>query len=155
MASWQFIGSNFCSTFFVCLILRCSFINIAGKKESVIFFFFFWWLTARGITAQLFVVCLSLVWGRRIIWKRKQNFYPRSKKIPPRTSLKVFYLNQVIRFWNVSNELLLNNLTLETQWHFQKEYVKVIKMEQKIFKEFSYDICALGQKNRVHEFFTA
>ena len=126
-------------------------------KERIcdFFFFFFWLLTARGITAQLFVVCLSLVWGRRIIWKRKQNFYPRSKKIPPRTSLKVFYLNQVIRFWNVSNELLLNNLTLETQWHFQKEYVKVIKMEQKIFKEFSYDICALGQKNRVHEFFTA
>ena len=75
--------------------------------------------------------------------------------MPPLTSLKVFYLNQVIRFWNASNELLLNNLTHETQWHFQKGYAKVIKMEQKMSKEFSYDICALGQRNRVHEFFTA
>ena len=153
MASWQFVGSNFCSIFFVCPILRCSFSNIARKKVSVIFFHFsFWRLSARGSHSSIICYLFELGLGRRIIRKRKQSFYLWSKKMPPCTSLKVLYLNQVIRFWNVSNELLLNNLTHATQWHFQKGYVKVIKMEQKISKEFSYDICALGLRNSFMNF---
>lgn len=46
--------------------------------------------------------------------------------MPPSTNLRVVQWNQVIRFWNVSSELPLNNLTHETQWYFQEGSVKII-----------------------------
>lgn len=71
--------------------------------------------------------------------------------MPPSTNLRVVQWNQVIRFWNVSSELPLNNLTHETQWYFQEGSVKIIiikKIEQKMFREFTYGKCAQEHRDK-------
>ena len=106
---------------------RCSFSNTAGKKASVIFLYFAVDDKQEVVTAQLLVVGMCMVWKGVLLGREKQNYYLWSKKMPPSANLKVLCVSQVIRFWNVSNELPLNNLTHETQGYFLKGCVKIKK----------------------------